>query len=136
MTCSNISKSAHFNVVCWYFWFPQARHSKQHTTHTHFSITQYLPQNQITHSLSIYTYIFQTHRVSGDNKGWVDVLTVPFFASNASAYISISPLRDGAAGLFKHLVHVQIAKKRIIPLTHGMFEVNQIVYWDELNEYV
>lgn len=79
---------------------------------------------------------FQTHRVSGDNKGWVDVLTVPFFASNASAYISIAPLRDGAAGLFKHLVHVQIAKKRIIPLTHGVFEVNQIVYWDETNEYV
>lgn len=74
--------------------------------------------------------------MSGDNKGWVDVLAVPFFASNGSAYISISPLRDGAAGLFKHLVHVHIAKKRIIPLTHGMFEVNEIVYWDEINEYV
>lgn len=81
-------------------------------------------------------FILQTHRVSGDNKGWVDVLTVPFFASNGSAYISISPLRDGAAGLFKHLVHVHIGKKRIIPLTHGMFEVNQIVYWDEINEYM
>lgn len=78
----------------------------------------------------------QTHRVSGDGKGWVDVLAVPYFATNGSSYISISPLRDGVAGLFRHLVHVHISKKRILPLTHGTFEVNKIVYWDEFNNFV
>ncbi len=80
--------------------------------------------------------LFQTHRVSGDGKGWVDVTVVPYFASNGSSYIAISPLRDGAAGLFRHLVHVHIAQKRILPLTHGTFEVRQIVYWDEVNNFV
>lgn len=60
----------------------------------------------------------------------------PYFASNGSSYIAISPLRDGAAGLFRHLVHVHISQKRILPLTHGTFEVRQIVYWDELNNFV
>lgn len=78
----------------------------------------------------------QTHRVSADGRGWVDILSVPFFASNGSAYISISPLRDGASGLFKHLVHVNISKKRVIPLTHGTYEVQKIVYWDESNGFV
>lgn len=74
--------------------------------------------------------------MSGDGRGWVDILTVPFFASNGSTYISISPLRDGAAGLYRHLVHVNISKKRVIPLTHGTFEVQKIVYWDETNEFM
>lgn len=58
------------------------------------------------------------------------------FASNGSVYIAISPLRDGISGLFKHLVHVNISKKRVIPLTHGTFEVQKIVYWDEINDLV
>ncbi|XP_037042079.1 inactive dipeptidyl peptidase 10 [Bradysia coprophila] len=78
----------------------------------------------------------ETHRVSGDGKGWVDVTVAPYFASNGSSYIAISPLRDGAAGLFRHLVHVHISQKRILPLTHGTFEVRQIVYWDEINNFV
>lgn len=81
-------------------------------------------------------FFLQTHRVSADGRGWVDILSVPFFASNGSAYISISPLRDGASGLFKHLVHVNISKKRVIPLTHGTYEVQKIVYWDESNGFV
>lgn len=80
--------------------------------------------------------LLQTHRVSGDGKGWVDVLAVPYFATNGSSYIAISPLRDGVAGLFRHLVHVHISKKRILPLTHGTFEVNQIVYWDETQNFM
>lgn len=78
----------------------------------------------------------QTHRVSSDGRGWIDILSVPFFSSNGSTYIAISPLRDGASGLFRHLVHVSIAKKRVIPLTHGTFEVKRIVHWDEANEFV
>jgi inactive dipeptidyl peptidase 10 len=66
----------------------------------------------------------------------VDETSVPFFAANGSSYIAISPLRDGPAGHFKHLVHVQISKKRIIPLTHGRFEVNKIIHWDQHNHYL
>lgn len=78
----------------------------------------------------------QTHRISGDNRGWVDEHSVPYFSSNVTSYIAISPLRDGASGHFKHLVHVQIHKKQILPLTHGKFEVTRIVYWDQVNYWV
>lgn len=40
----------------------------------------------------------QTHRVSGDGRGWVDTVSVPLFAANASLYVAISPLRDGSFG--------------------------------------
>lgn len=61
---------------------------------------------------------------------------MPSFSANVSSYIAISPLRDGPAGHFKHLVHVQIHRKQILPLTHGRFEVNRIVYWDQQNHWV
>lgn len=79
---------------------------------------------------------FQTHRISGDNRGWVDEYSIPSFSANVTSYIAISPLRDGAAGHFKHLVHVQIHGKHTLPLTHGKFEVMRIVHWDQLNNWV
>lgn len=39
-------------------------------------------------------------------------------------------------GHYRHLVHVQISKKRVLPLTHGRFEVKQLLHWDEINNYV
>lgn len=56
---------------------------------------------------------------------------MPKFSSNVSTYIAISPLRDGTAGHFRHLVHVYIQRKQIHPLTHGKYEVNRIVHWDQ-----
>ncbi|XP_062706955.1 prolyl endopeptidase FAP isoform X1 [Aedes albopictus] len=81
-------------------------------------------------------YCQETHRISGDGRGWVDEMSVPFFSQNGSSYIAISPLRDGTAGHFRHLVHLHIGKKRIIPLTHGHFEVNKILHWDQTNNFV
>ncbi|EDX03979.1 GD22563 [Drosophila simulans] len=61
----------------------------------------------------------ETHRVSGDGRGWVDTVAVPLFAANASIYVAISPLRDGLFGYFGHIVHVDIDKNRGVPLTQG-----------------
>lgn len=71
-----------------------------------------------------------------DGRGWIDILSVPFFASNGSAYITITPMRDGALGLSRQLVHVKLPQKRVTPLMHGSIEVQRIVYWDEINEFV
>ncbi|XP_055372089.1 inactive dipeptidyl peptidase 10 isoform X2 [Condylostylus longicornis] len=75
-------------------------------------------------------------RISSDNRGWVDTLSVPFFATNSSSYITIYPWRDGAAGYFKHLVHVQVMGGRILPLTHGRHEVNRILHWDQIHNII
>lgn len=96
------------------------------------------PQNLsvVTVCKSPMWYCQETHRISGDGRGWIDEVSVPFFSSNSSSYIAISPLRDGLSGHYKHLVHIHISKKRIVPLTHGKFEVNKIVNWDEIHNYV
>uniref|UniRef100_A0A8W7PA02 Venom dipeptidyl peptidase 4 n=1 Tax=Anopheles coluzzii TaxID=1518534 RepID=A0A8W7PA02_ANOCL len=97
---------------------------------------------EIEHRLPVHEHLpygintDRTHRISGDGRGWVDEMSVPFFSLNGSSYIAISPLRDGSAGHFRHLVHVHIGKKRIIPLTHGRFEVNKILHWDQANNFV
>lgn len=44
--------------------------------------------------------ILQTHKTSGDGRGWVDELAVPFFSTNVSTYIAISPVREGSFGEF------------------------------------
>lgn len=40
----------------------------------------------------------QTHKTSGDGRGWVDELSVPSFSTNVSTYIAISPIREGTFG--------------------------------------
>ncbi|KAH8333609.1 hypothetical protein KR059_001206, partial [Drosophila kikkawai] len=78
----------------------------------------------------------ETHRVSGDGRGWVDTVTVPLFATNASIYVAISPLRDGLFGYFRHIVHVDIDNNRVLPLTHGPYEVNRLLHWDQLDNWI
>ncbi|XP_043648359.1 uncharacterized protein LOC122616848 isoform X1 [Drosophila teissieri] len=78
----------------------------------------------------------ETHRVSGDGRGWVDTVAVPLFAANASIYVAISPLRDGLFGYFRHIVHVDIDKNRVLPLTHGPYEVNRLLHWDQLDNWI
>lgn len=78
----------------------------------------------------------ETHRVIANDRGWVDATSTPVFSSNTSSYIAIKPLREGGYGYYRHLVHVNIASKTDIPLTHGKFEVRKIVNWDEINHWM
>ncbi|EDW76193.2 uncharacterized protein Dwil_GK14793 [Drosophila willistoni] len=78
----------------------------------------------------------ETHRVSGDGRGWVDTVSVPLFASNGSLYVAISPLRDGSFGYFRHIVHVDIDNNRVLPLTHGPYEVNRLLHWDQVDNWI
>lgn len=44
----------------------------------------------------------QTHKTSGDGRGWVDELSIPYFSANVSSYIAISPVREGNSGMQKN----------------------------------
>lgn len=66
----------------------------------------------------------------------MDLQEAPLFSSDGKNYVTISPLRDGHAGLFRHIVSVNIPKKRILPLTHGKFEVAKILAWDHMENFV
>ncbi|KAJ8944839.1 hypothetical protein NQ318_012986, partial [Aromia moschata] len=79
---------------------------------------------------------FQTQRITGDGHGWVDMGDSPVFGTDSSNYITVAPVRDGPAGNFRHAVSVNILKKRIVPLTHGKYEVTRILTWDHSNDVI
>lgn len=76
----------------------------------------------------------QTQRITTDGPGWVDMGDSPLFGRDSSNYITVAPVRDGPAGYFKHAVAVNIPKGRILPLTHGKFEVTRVLAWDHSND--
>ncbi|KAG5894537.1 hypothetical protein JTB14_026825 [Gonioctena quinquepunctata] len=78
----------------------------------------------------------ETQRISGDGRGWVDMGDSPIFGTDSSNYITIAPVRDGPAGNFRHAVSVNIPKRRLIPLTHGKYEVTKILTWDHSNDVI
>ncbi|XP_017855027.1 inactive dipeptidyl peptidase 10 isoform X1 [Drosophila busckii] len=78
----------------------------------------------------------ETHRVSGDGRGWVDTVAVPLFAANGSVYVAISPMRDGSFGYFRHIVRVDVDNNRVLPLTHGPYEVNRLLHWDQVDNWI
>lgn len=79
----------------------------------------------------------EIQRIIAEDRGWVDTPPEsPIFSANGSSYIAISPVKDGPAGYYKHIVWVNVARKLVVPLTHGKFEVAQIVAWDEPNNTI
>lgn len=80
--------------------------------------------------------MLQTQRIISDGKSWVDPPSTPIFSPNGNVYLTLAPVRDGTAGFYRHIIHVNIPKKRMLPLTHGIFEVNKIVGWDHINQLV
>ncbi|XP_045483534.1 inactive dipeptidyl peptidase 10 isoform X2 [Harmonia axyridis] len=78
----------------------------------------------------------ETQRVTSDGSGWVDMGDSPIFGRDSSTYITVAPVRDGPAGFFRHAVYVNIPKRRIIPLTHGKYEVTRILTWDHSNDVI
>ncbi|KAJ1526921.1 hypothetical protein ONE63_008469 [Megalurothrips usitatus] len=78
----------------------------------------------------------ETQRVSNEGRGWVDAQPPPLFAPDGNNYVTMAPVRDGAAGFYRHIVHVNITRKRVVPLTHGKFEVARILVWDHQHQQV
>ncbi|GLV36131.1 Dipeptidyl peptidase 10 [Carabus blaptoides fortunei] len=78
----------------------------------------------------------ETQRVSGEGRGWVDMSDSPLFGLDSRNYVTVAPVRDGPAGYFRHAVSVNIPKNRILPLTHGQFEVTRILAWDHSNDLI
>ncbi|XP_025073076.1 inactive dipeptidyl peptidase 10 isoform X3 [Pogonomyrmex barbatus] len=79
----------------------------------------------------------EIQRILGDGHGWVDTPPeAPIFSANGSTYIAISPVKDGPAGYYKHIIWANVLRKQIVPLTHGKFEVVRILVWDQVNNTI
>nr|CAD7408676.1 unnamed protein product [Timema cristinae] len=96
------------------------------------------PQNLslVTVCKSPMWYCQETQRISGEGRGWVDTQDAPLFSLDGLNYVMIAPVRDGPAGFFRHVVSVNIPKKRVLPLTHGKFDVARILAWNHQDSLV
>ncbi|XP_015186245.1 PREDICTED: inactive dipeptidyl peptidase 10 isoform X2 [Polistes dominula] len=79
----------------------------------------------------------EIQRIESYKPGWVDTPPeAPLFSTNGSSYISISPVSDGHAGFFKHIVLVNVLRKTQTSLTHGRLEVVKILGWNKVNNTI
>jgi len=53
----------------------------------------------------------------------------PIFLRSCNQYLLIT-------GYFRHIVHVDIEKNRVLPLTHGPYEVNRLLHWDQVDNWM
>ncbi|KAK7872130.1 hypothetical protein R5R35_005205 [Gryllus longicercus] len=81
-------------------------------------------------------YCMETQRVSGEGRGWVDAGAAPLFSADGSSYVTLAPVRDGAAGYFRHVVHVNVARRRPLPLTRGRCDVVRLLAWDHADQHL
>ncbi|XP_071574848.1 inactive dipeptidyl peptidase 10 isoform X2 [Temnothorax nylanderi] len=121
----------------------------EHTDH-YFSTASWVSQTEIcitwltrAQNFSVITickspmwHCQEIQRISGEG-GWVDTPPeAPLFSINGSSYIAISPVKDGPAGYYKHIIWANVPRKQVVPLTHGKFEVVRILVWDQVNNTI
>ncbi|XP_046609663.1 dipeptidyl peptidase 4 isoform X3 [Neodiprion virginianus] len=79
----------------------------------------------------------EIQRIVGEGRGWVDTPPEsPVFSTDGSSYVAIIPVRDGPSGYYKHIMLANVSKKRVVPLTHGRYEVIRILAWDQVNNTI
>nr|XP_053643640.1 dipeptidyl peptidase 4-like [Cherax quadricarinatus] len=77
-----------------------------------------------------------THTEQSGDHGWVELYDAPIFSEDGQSYLLRLPVRDGEEGEFKHVNIYSVRMRRVIPITHGAFEVTEILGWDQNNNYI
>jgi hypothetical protein len=68
--------------------------------------------------------------------GWLDFIDPPFFSTEGKSCLLRIPWRDGE-GYFRHVVWLDVLTRKEIPITRGpLFEVTEIVAWDQASQFM
>ncbi|XP_050673083.1 inactive dipeptidyl peptidase 10 isoform X2 [Leptidea sinapis] len=83
-------------------------------------------------------YCQEVYRITSGTEGWVEPAPAPFFSAGGGALVTLAPIRDGPAGLFRHVVRSEHNSHgpRALPLTHGSFDVVKLLAWDHANQHI
>ncbi|KAB7507600.1 Inactive dipeptidyl peptidase 10 [Armadillidium nasatum] len=84
----------------------------------------------------IMDHYFTAMHTENSHHGWVDLYEAPLFSNDGQGFLVRLPVREGAAGEFRHVNLFNIRLRIVTPLTHGPFEVTQILGWDHNNNYI
>ncbi|XP_060807147.1 inactive dipeptidyl peptidase 10 [Amyelois transitella] len=83
-------------------------------------------------------YCQEVYRITSGSEGWVESAPAPLWSAGGGALVTLAPIRDGPAGLFRHIVRTEhnAHGPRALPLTHGSFDVVQLLAWDHANKHI
>ncbi|XP_050712996.1 inactive dipeptidyl peptidase 10-like isoform X2 [Eriocheir sinensis] len=81
-------------------------------------------------------YCETTHREQSGGRGWVELYDAPIFSQDGQSFLVRLPVRNGNQGEFKHVNLYNVRMHQVIPITHGAYEVTEILGWDQTNNYI
>ncbi|XP_048484052.1 inactive dipeptidyl peptidase 10 [Plutella xylostella] len=83
-------------------------------------------------------YCQEVYRITSGTDGWVESAPSPLWSAGGGALVTLAPVRDGPAGLFRHVIRAEHNSHgpRALPLTHGSFDVVRLLAWDHVNQHI
>ncbi|KPJ18468.1 Inactive dipeptidyl peptidase 10 [Papilio machaon] len=80
----------------------------------------------------------EVYRITSGSESWVESAPAPLWSAGGGALVTLAPVRDGPAGLFRHVVRAEhnAHGPRALPLTHGSFDVVKLLAWDHTNQHI
>lgn len=83
-------------------------------------------------------YCQEVYRITSGKESWVESAPSPLWSAGGGALVTLAPIRDGPAGLFRHIVRAEHNSHgpRALPLTHGSFDVVKLLAWDHANQHI
>lgn len=79
--------------------------------------------------------LFQKHSERADGT-WLEVQPHPVFSRDGNSFLLMAPVQEGAIDTFTHIKHVTVTQQRIAVISHGHYEVTEVLAWDSVNHLV
>uniref|UniRef100_A0A0C9RBH7 Dpp10_0 protein n=1 Tax=Fopius arisanus TaxID=64838 RepID=A0A0C9RBH7_9HYME len=61
---------------------------------------------------------------------WLDAQPHPLFSPDGDSFLLLAGVQEGGQEHFTHIKHVTLTQQRIAVLSHGRYEVSEILAWD------
>ncbi|XP_024889600.1 dipeptidyl aminopeptidase-like protein 6 isoform X1 [Temnothorax curvispinosus] len=72
----------------------------------------------------------ETHSERAPEGLWLDAQPHPLFAPDGDSFLLLATVQEGDKEHFTHIKHITLKKQRIAVLSHGRYEVSEILAWD------
>ncbi|KAL2736924.1 dipeptidyl aminopeptidase-like protein 6 isoform X1 [Vespula squamosa] len=72
----------------------------------------------------------ETHTERAPEGQWLDAQPHPIFAPDGDSFLLLAAVQEGDKEHFTHIKHVTLTQQRIAVLSHGRYEVSEILAWD------
>ncbi|XP_029660600.1 dipeptidyl aminopeptidase-like protein 6 isoform X1 [Formica exsecta] len=72
----------------------------------------------------------ETHSERAPEGQWLDAQPHPLFAPDGDSFLLLATVQEGDKEHFTHIKHITLTQQRIAVLSHGPYEVSEILAWD------